>query len=286
MPFSLALSGGGCRGAAHIGVLMALYEADLIPESISGASAGAIVAGLFGCGKTPEQLYSICKALQKGGSRLIDTDIAGMAYSALLLAMGKNIAISGIMQGKRLYRLLQRLTNDCMLTDLQLPLCIAAVDLMSGETIAFSQKKPLHPIPNTRWEKDVRLCDAIYSSCCLPAVFSPLKRQGELLVDGGVADNLPVDMLHAIGARNIIAVDVSSDYLPPDSRSLFEIAYHSISVMSGRLNDCYVRGERLLIKPKLPEKAEVFSFSLMEECIMAGYLAAKEVIEVIKMIAN
>ncbi|MBP1578252.1 MAG: patatin-like phospholipase family protein, partial [Oscillospiraceae bacterium] len=143
MPFSLALSGGGCRGAAHIGVLMALYEADLIPESISGASAGAIVAGLFGCGKTPEQLYSICKALQKGGSRLIDTDIAGMAYSALLLAMGKNIAISGIMQGKRLYRLLQRLTNDCMLTDLQLPLCIAAVDLMSGETIAFSQKKPL-----------------------------------------------------------------------------------------------------------------------------------------------
>lgn len=285
MPFSLALSGGGCRGAAHIGILLALHEAKLCPSHIAGTSAGAIAAGLYACGRTPEQLFSLCRELQKNGERLIDINLLGIAAAGLQLALRKNITLSGMIKGERLRRLLKRQTGGCALSSVSLPLCIAAVDLLSGETVAYSQKRPLNTLSNTRWEHEGALCDAIYSSCCVPVIFSPLKGQS-IMVDGGVADNLPVDLLHAVGAQNIIAVDISQSYVPAANSSLFETASCSLAVMSKRLSDCYVRGERLLIKPKLPENAGLFSFGLMEECVQAGYAAAKELIPLISALAE
>ncbi|MEG2204547.1 MAG: patatin, partial [Oscillospiraceae bacterium] len=71
-------------------------------------------------------------------------------------------------------------------------------------------------------------------------------------------------------------------YASPLGDSLFEIASHSLTVMSARLKDCVVRGERLLIRPALPDDAGLFTFGLMEECVDAGYRAAKELIPIIR----
>lgn len=286
MPFSLSLSGGGCRGAAHVGVLTALCEAGLSPCAVSGTSAGAIVAGLYACGRTPKELVNICHEIEHKGERLIDFNLLGVMAAVGQLALRRPVTLSGLLKGEQLKALLLRLTDGCTLSQVPLPLCIASVDLSSGETVAFSQRTPLHPLSGVRWESNARLCDAIYASCCVPVVFTPPMPSNGLLVDGGVADNLPVDLLLACDAPNIIAVDISENYAPVNGEGIFEIASHSLSVMSRRLSDCTVRGERLLIRPKLPEDAGLFTFSLMGECIEAGYAAAKELTDLIHILAK
>ncbi len=286
MAFSLALSGGGCRGAAHIGVLSALQEANLKPCAVSGSSAGAIVAGLYAYGYTPEQLVKICRELERNGERLIDFNIFGIASAIGQLARRRPITLSGLLKGERLRSLLRQLTKGCALSQVPLPLCITSVDLSTGETIAFSQRKPIHPLSNVRWEQDVLLYEAIYASCCVPVIFTPPAAMKGVLVDGGVTDNLPVNLLLACDAPNIIAVDISENYAPVDGEGIFEIASHSLSAMSRRLRDCTVRGERLLIRPKLPEEAGLFTFSLMSDCIEAGYTATRELTDLIYALAK
>ncbi len=286
MSFSLALSGGGCRGAAHVGVLSALQEANLKPCAVSGSSAGAIVAGLYAYGYTPEQLVKICRELERNGERLIDFNILGIAAAVGQMARRRPITLSGLLKGERLRSLLRQLTKECALSQVPLPVCIASVDLSTGETIAFSQRKPIHALSNVRWEQDVLLYEAIYASCCVPVIFTPPTAMNGVLVDGGVTDNLPVNLLLACDAPNIIAVDISENYAPVDGEGIFEIASHSLSVMSRRLRDCTVRGERLLIRPKLPDEAGLFTFSLMSDCIQAGYTATRELTDLIHALAK
>ena len=282
MAFSLSFSGGGCRAAAHIGVLKALSEHALYPTAVSGASAGAIVAALFAAGNSADELFQICSEIKKYGSKLLDWNISGILLSAVFCPVFKQKCLSGILRGRQLYYFLDNLFEDMRFDELKIPLFVAATDLISGNTINFSQIKPKRKLAETVWIDYFPLKDAVYCSCCLPAVFAPLKTPIGLLVDGGVSDNLPVDLLFAADAPNIIAVDISNTAPDVSIDGLFETAYRSISIMGSKLQKCYVRGERLSIKPKLPSEAGVFSFDLMEQCIEAGYNAANELIPIIK----
>lgn len=282
MPFSLSLSGGGCRAAAHIGVLKALEEHSLSPIAVSGTSAGAIVAALWALGYSAEELLYISHNIAKSGGSLLDIDTFKIIYTALSLPARQRSSLSGILRGKKLYALLKKLCKGADISEVTLPLFIAATDLISGKTVCYSNSPQKRRLPNTIWKAKIPLCDAVYSSCCLPAVFSPLKTPNQTLVDGGVTDNLPVDLLFAADMPNIIAIDVSNFQSDDSIEGLFETAYRSISVMSKKLNDCYVRGERLNIKPNLPKNAGVFSFDMMDSCYTAGYNAANELIPLIK----
>lgn len=174
------------------------------------------------------------------------------------------------------------LFGDISFQQLKTPLFIAATDLISGNTVSFSQIKPTRDVADTVWIDSFPLKDAVYSSCCLPAIFTPLKTSLGLLVDGGVTDNLPVDLLFAADAPNIVAVDISDTTPDVSIDGLFETAHRSINVMGKRLQKCCVRGERINIKPILPSNAGVFSFDMMEQCIEAGYNAALELIPIIE----
>lgn len=286
MAFSLALSGGGCRGAAHIGIFKALFEHSLYPSMLSGASAGALAAALCACGISIEEMQSIVHRLEKEGGSLMDINCAGALFSLFELSMKRPISLSAVLRGKGLRKLLYSLFGKKTLNQVELPLAIASVNLSNGSTVAFSQLTPTHKLKNTVWRADALLCEAVYSSCCVPAVFPPLKSKEEILVDGGVADNLPVDLLMALDAPNIIAVDISNGWQKAADDSIFEIASHSISVMGTRLRECSYGGERLLIRPRLPDEAGLFTFSQMEECVQAGYDAANELIDVIKLISS
>ncbi|PWM24896.1 MAG: patatin [Oscillospiraceae bacterium] len=285
MGFSLALSGGGCRGAAHIGVLLALEEEGLTPDALSGASAGAIVAGLCACGYRAKELQQIAGNLS---SSLIDPDLTGLLRTVFDLARGKGASLPGLLRGNRLRRWLGELTGEKPIGAVDIPLCIAAVDLSAGETVAFCDRPLKRRLSNTRCETDILLADAITASCCVPAIFAPRRIGGGLMVDGGVTDNLPVDLLLARGLPRcpVMAIDVSSQYVPPRRDNISEVVTCSFSMMSHRLADCTVRGERLLCRPKLPPEAGLFSFELIEPCIEAGYQAAKELIPLLRSVSH
>lgn len=275
MSLGIALSGGGARGAAHVGILCALAEAGIFPRSVAGSSAGSIVAGLYGSGMTCEELKSLVEDLAVNGYKLIDADYRGLLRAGGQFLCRKPVTFSGLIKGKRLENYLLWLTKGMRIDQLERRTVIPAVDLISGFTVAYTNDlRHLEPMANVSWQTGVGLSFAMRASCAVPAVFQP-KSTGEMcLVDGGVTDLLPVNLLLATGEKNVLAVDISRNYQSADCKQITEIASHSLSVMSRRLSEYNSVGEKLLLKPSLPKSAGLLTFDKMKQCMAAGYEAA------------
>ena len=96
MSFGIALSGGGCKGAAHVGVLLALEENNMFPSSIAGASAGSIISGMYASGMTPKAMKELVIELSKTGYRLIDADFIGIIKTVEQFFSHRSITLSGL----------------------------------------------------------------------------------------------------------------------------------------------------------------------------------------------
>lgn len=277
MDYGIALSGGGSRGSAHVGVLLALEEADLLPTSISGTSAGSIVAGLFALGYSPFELKKIVHDLSKTGGRLMDPDYLGF-FKELITYRSKNrYTSSGLLKGYKLEKFLCNLSKGVMMKDVPMKLVIPAVDLNSGTTIAYTNAL-LHtaPVGNVIWDDQISLCLAMRASSSIPAIFRPVILNGRCLVDGGVTDILPVDLLVAAGTSKVLGVDISENYTVPNDHSIIEIIFHSFNVMGTRLRSYVSSQGCYTIKIDLPDHAGLFSFKYIEECMDIGYQVTKE----------
>lgn len=173
----LALSGGGARGFAHVGVLKALVENDVPIDLISGCSAGSFVGGAFAAGMSPAEIIDI-------GKKVSWFSVAGFSYSprgllsnaALGTFIGANFPVSRF-------------------EDLRIPFACVACDLETGNEIVLKD------------EGDLAL--AIRASCAIPGVFVPvLDTEGRTLIDGGVVSPMPTRAVRKLGADVVIAVDL------------------------------------------------------------------------------
>lgn len=171
----IALGGGGARGFAHLGVLKALNERDIHPEIISGTSAGAIAGALIADGKEPEEVFSLLK------------DRGFFNYSRM--AIPKN----GLLRLDGLKKELEKHISVDDISELKIPLIVAATDMNSGK-IEFFDKGPVG--------------DVILASASIPVLFEPVKIGDRLYSDGGVMMNLPIQPLKE-KCKYVIAVNVS-----------------------------------------------------------------------------
>lgn len=289
MSYGLALAGGGTRGAAHAGVLLALKEENLLPDSIAGTSAGSIVAGCLASGMEAEELCEVVHHLAKHGMDYLDPDILGLILLVPQLLLHQKVRLSGLLKGCRLKRYFSNLTGNKTLEELVCPLIIPAVDILTGDTICYTnisddrifaeskQAREKDSFKGTlRWEHGGKLGDIMMASSSVPGVFRPRKLSKHFLVDGGVTDNLPVELMLKAGIKNVVAVDIGSDYEMPEDDCVFEILSHSFSVMSGSLKDCRSRGESLLLRPEITRKAGLLTFEYMEECMEEAYRYTKK----------
>lgn len=207
----LVLGGGGARGAAHIGVLKVM-ERERIPVcQIAGTSMGAIVGGLYASGYTTEELETLIQTLDWADLFVDDPprDLQPMHrkdgdYRYLLdleigFVDGKVVLPGGLVQGQKLLLLLRRLTLSTWdihdFDQLPIPFRAVAADIGNGDKVVFGQG-------------DLAL--AIRSSMSVPGAFAPLRVDGRLLVDGGMVDNVPVDIVRDMGATHLVVVDVGS----------------------------------------------------------------------------
>ncbi len=285
MGFGIALAGGGTRGAAHVGVLLALAEAGLYPSAVAGASAGGIVGGLYAAGISPERLKHILLSLSRSGRELVDPDIKGLLRALLQLLTRRPVTMQGLIKGERLERFLCSLTGGKAMHDLSIRTVIPAVDIRTGETIAYTNTLAgVRPVPRVRWSTEFPLCRAIRASAAFPAVFRPVTQDACCLVDGGLTDNLPVTLLLAAGEPQVLAVDVSEEYEPPEGEGVIDIVSHSLTILTTRLREYVARGETLLLHPRLPEKAGLLTFREMAGCMEAGYQQTKEQIPLIRAV--
>jgi len=169
------LSGGGARGAAHLGVLRAFAEAGIRPNAISGTSAGALVGAFIADGRTPQEAMALVHDNVKR-SRLI-----------------RRPALAS----KRIEAFLRSHLRHERFEDLPIPLYVSATDLEKGGQRIFSSGE---------------LVPALMASCAIPVIFPPVLVDGTYYVDGGVSNNLPVEPFLAIKDQ-VIAVHVNP--LPP-----------------------------------------------------------------------
>lgn len=276
--YGLALAGGGVRGAAHVGVLMALEEEGLLPERVAGASAGSIVAGLYASGIEVGELREEVLWLGRHGKGYLDPNVGCILTLIPQLLFSGHVKLSGILRGNRLCKYLCDLTAYGGIENMERGILIPAVDLCSGDTIVytnlFRDGQPTAAAQrqeHVRWEQEGTLGRIMMASSSVPTVFSPRRLGDYWLVDGGVTNNLPVDLLIAAGEACVIAVDVGTEYNSPKDRSIIDVAAHSFSIMSRELKDCRSDGEQLLLKPELGGGSGLLDFSRMEDYMKQGY---------------
>jgi len=211
----LVLSGGGARGAAHIGVLKALDDLHVPIDVIAGTSMGAVVGGLYATGMSGREVEQAIAtvdwqdAFRDRPARTALTfrrkeEDRDFLVNLPLGLQGRRLVIpKGLVQGQKLTEILRQLTlNVARITDFdQLPTRFRAVatNLENGEPRVLA---------------DGDLTTAMRASMSVPGLFAPVEYRGELLVDGGLAENLPIDVARAMGVDILIVVDAGFPLQP------------------------------------------------------------------------
>lgn len=207
----LVLSGGGAKGAAHIGVLKVLEEAEIPIDYIAGTSIGSIVGGLYAIGYSASQLDSVVKAqnwsfllsneVPKGYGIFRGKDVDGRYVLSLPYNLKKKISLipTGYINGQNIINFFSGLTIGYheleSFNKLPIPFACVAADLISKKEVVINKGSlPL----------------AMRSSMSIPGVFLPVDMDSMLLIDGGVLNNFPVNVVKEMGADIIIGVDLSN----------------------------------------------------------------------------
>ncbi len=275
----LVLSGGGARGAAHVGVLKVLEELGVPVDAIAGTSMGAVVGGLYASGLSAGEIEA---ALTSGN--LQDAFRDRPARSDLTFrrkAEDQNFLVrfplglkggdfklpKGLISGQKLNQILRRLTLPVAAArdfdDLPTPFRAVATDLETGEAVVLG---------------DGDLVTAMRASISAPGVFIPVEQDGRLLVDGGLAENLPVDVARAMGVDRVIVVDVGFPLQKRDRLdSVGTISNQMLAILIRRGSDAQraaLRDDDILLDPQLGD-ASSFDFGVIARAIGIGEAAAR-----------
>ena len=176
----LALGSGSARGWAHIGVIRALAKAGISVDCVAGASIGALVGATYAAGK-------------------IDTleDIAlQLDWKRVVFLFDVVFPKSGLIDGKRISDFVRSHVQEKLIEELPLPFCAVCTDLGTGCEVML---------------RDGDLIEAIRASISVPGIFTPVRRNGSILVDGGLVNPVPVSVVRQMGADFVIAVDLNHD---------------------------------------------------------------------------
>ena len=274
----LVLSGGAARGLAHIGVLKALEEQGVMIDAIAGTSMGAVVGGLYAAGYSVSELEQLATELdwQQALSdappradipfRRKQDDRDFLVKQKLSFRDDGSLGLPlGLLQGQNLALLLEKLfaRADAVEDFDQLPIPFRAVaaDIATGETVVFA---------------DGHLALAVRASMSIPAVLTPVEVEGRLLVDGGISNNIPVDIAREMGVDRVIVVDIGSPLATTESlQTVFNILNQSVALLTRRNSEAQLatlQPHDILIQPPLTGFG-ITDFARAEGMMDAGYRA-------------
>ncbi|MHB2150818.1 patatin-like phospholipase family protein [Calditrichota bacterium LG25] len=282
----LALSGGGARGIAHIGVIMALEENNIPIDLIAGTSMGSIVGGLYACGFSGYEMRNIVHQLdwnsifnqEPDPKRVLVSKRYGMLEPLLRLRFRFwDIYLPfGLNNGQRISEELFAFTAEANFAaqnnfdSLAVPLRVTAVDIATAELLALGRGE---------------LSQAIHASMSIPLVFSPARVDDRMLVDGGVLDMLPTDIAKQMGADIIIASDLEDLFpLGKEPKHFADVASHTLDITIRELKKKNLNLADILIEPDLGNHRSS-DYSKLDSLIQAGYEAAMaKMVEIKKVI--
>ncbi|PHI20992.1 patatin [Lewinellaceae bacterium SD302] len=250
----ITLSGGGARGAAHIGVLRALGEAGIVPDKVVGVSAGAIAGVLYAAGLSPDEMLDFVKEI------------------SMVKVIKFGIPRTGLTTMDYLRERLGTVLENDDFMELKRPLCVGATNLNTGKFQLFDQGP---------------LIEAVAASCSIPFVFKPVELNGELFVDGGIMCNMPVEPLEDQVDYIIGSNLIPESHVPvSDLTSVIGISWRcfDLSVMANTLN-CRPCCD-LLFEPPAVANHNIFSFKKIQELHDIGYNYAKTKITELRSVTD
>lgn len=278
MSLGLALSGGGVKGAAHIGALKALEEENIKIDYIAGTSSGSIVATLYAAGYKPDEIYDIFKKYCKKIKYVDWRNIFKLFFGLITTA---TITIDGLNSGKSIKKLINKVCNEkniYNISDINMPLAVPSVNMITGEVICFTSLSLRAFSNNTVFVNDANIGNVVQASCSFPAVFSPCDYKNKKLVDGGIRENVPWRELKVLGADKVISVVFESKVDNSCCRNLVDVAFRSFELMEKELSKYELNGADYLIKIK-SEKVSLLDMSKIDEFYDLGYKETKKFLE-------
>jgi NTE family protein len=253
----LALSGGGARGLAHIGVIKALERESIPVQYLAGTSMGGVIAAGYAAGMSAANLEQEARDFTRPRQllRLMDAGFPGQ----------------GLLRGNRLQEYFETRLGNRTFSDLECALALIAVDLNSRQEIVL-REGPL----------DI----ALRATTAVPGLFAPVEVGAHRLVDGGLLNNLPVDAVRKLGAEFVIAIDVEADpagdfsekyantgWLPNGLARTLATVEESVTLLMSRTMEARLRQypPDMLIRPAIPPGVSLLSgYTRIDELIRAG----------------
>lgn len=238
----LALGGGAVLGAVHIGVLRVIEEKNIRIDFIAGTSIGAFIAALYAFGKRSDEIEEIAKTLKW-------LDISEVSLSRF-----------GLLSNEKMGALLEKNLGKKKIEDANIPLRVIATDITTGEKCIIDKGD---------------LATAVRASACIPGIFIPVEREGKVLVDGGVVENVPVSAVRQMGAQRIIGVELLAHDATKKPENILEVLLNTFEFMISNVTRSQEKQFDLLIRPKLSDFDKVQTRQV-EELIATGYKEAKK----------
>lgn len=276
----LVLSGGGARGAAHIGVLRVLEEMHIAPDMVVGTSMGSIVGGLYAAGWSPDEIEELLVSIDWNAVftdkvprnelsfRRKQDDRPYLIDARLHLDEDGFYLPAGLISGQSMEILLQTLEARSRpeqdFDRLPIPFRAVATNIKTGEAVILDSGS---------------LARAMRTSMSIPGLFPPVILDGQQLVDGGSVANLPIGIAQDLGAKSVIAIDISSPITRDDEtlKNFFDIykKLNALLTVSNRTTDvARLRPNDVLIRPELGD-ISFLAFDRATETVALGETAAK-----------
>lgn len=276
LKFGLALGSGSARGLAHVGVIQVLEAYNIPIDMISGTSIGSVIGSLYAAGAPIDQLEEAALSMKK---------------STTLSLLDPALPHSGLIRGEKIEEMLNDLAlGEKTFVELKIPFAAVATDVLSGGEVILTQGKVI---------------EAVRASISIPGIFTPVKYQDYYLVDGGVVDPVPVDVVQKMGADIIIAVSlakispyttvlninketgnleevVKSSILQQkiekvkstfEGPNIFEVILQTIDIMEAKITDQSLEGADVVIVPFGIKDINLFDFDKAESIIKGGIMA-------------
>ncbi|MEJ2593787.1 MAG: patatin-like phospholipase family protein [bacterium] len=241
----LVLSGGAAHGFAHLGVLQAMEEMDIVPDIISGASAGAIVGSLYADGFSTEEILEM------------------FANSNLLGFVSLKVRKQGLFDISGLRKIMKNNLRTKRIEDLKIPLVIATTNLDSATTAYFDKGN---------------LVDVVLASSSIPVLFNPVVIGEKYYVDGGITDNFPVEPLVDV-CEEITGVNVNPvGGFDPTGDGLLQLAVYTFHISVYSRVDAKRKYLDHFVEPKELASYSYLDLSAAREMSQLGYEEAKKVL--------
>lgn len=240
----LALSGGGAKGFAHVGVLRAIEESELNFDVVVGTSVGSLVGALYSAGVDSYEMEKIGKSLKTG-------DILDKKF---FIAPSKS---------QNIEKLVKNVIGDIEFKDLNKKFACCATNMLNGQEVVLQAGK---------------VATAVSASCSAPIFFDGVETDGMRLFDGGLVNNLPADLARQLGANIVVGVTLSNTGTEgTEKTNPFSIAKSTFNIISRSTSIKGLMNSDLLIAPVLTNKrsSKLEGIESAEEMIKVGYEFAK-----------